>query len=327
MDVLGIHHVSAIAKDPQRNLGFYAGFMGLRLVKRTVNFDDPYGYHFYFGDEIGTPGCIMTFFPLPRVKRGRQGSGQVGVTSFAVLPRAIGFWVERLLRHNIPFEGPTTRNFGDETEYVIAFKDHDGLMLEIVGTRDAEAQPLWEGAHGIAREHAIRGFHRVTLWVEHHEPTDRVLIDTLGFRATAENGVTRRFVVGAGGPSKMVDVREIGGFGSGVSGAGTVHHVAFAVPDDETELSLRTRVQAAGMIPTAIIDRNYFHSVYFDEPGGVLFELATMQPGFTIDEAANELGTSLKLPPQFEPDRAEIEAALPQINLPEPWSESNLFPG
>ncbi|HUP88510.1 MAG TPA: ring-cleaving dioxygenase [Longimicrobiales bacterium] len=325
MDILGIHHVSAIAKDPQRNLDFYAGFMGLRLVKRTVNFDDPYGYHFYFGDEVGTPGNIMTFFPLPRVKRGRPGSGQVAVTSFAVLPGAIGFWVERLVRHNIPFERPTTRNFGDDTEYVIAFKDHDGLMLEIVGHRAAESQPLWDGAHGISRDNAIRGFHHVTLWVEHHEPTERVLADILGFRASSEIGATRRFVISDGGPSKIVDVREIGGFGAGVSGAGTVHHVAFAVPDDETELSLRSKVEAAGMVPTAVIDRNYFHSVYFNEPGGVLYELATNQPGFTIDESVSELGKSLRLPPQFEPNRADIEEALPQIHLPEPWSESNLF--
>ena len=315
-NILGIHHVTAIASDPQRNLDFYAGVLGLRLVKRTVNFDDPQTYHFYFGDEVGTPGSIMTFFPWPGARRGRQGSGQVAVTSFAVLPSAIGFWVERLLRYNVRYEGPTRRGSGSETEQVISFQDHDGLMLELVGHAGAEARPAWAGAPGIPPEHAIHGFHSVTLWADRREATEGVLVDTLGFRAVTEDGTTKRYAIGDGGPGTLVQVREIGGFGHGVGGAGTVHHVAFAVADDERQLAARERVVEARLQATPVIDRNYFHSVYFREPGGVLFELATNPPGFAIDEPVEHLGEALKLPSQYEAQRAEIEAVLPRIHLP-----------
>src|SRR3954463_11380641 len=176
--VLGIHHVTAIAGDPQRNLDFYAGVLGLRFVKRTVNFDDPHTYHFYFGDDVGTPGSIMTFFPWPRAFRGRQGTGQAAVTSFAVVPESIGFWVERLLAHGVKYEGPKKR---DDDERVLTFRDHDGLMLEIVGHRSAEGRRVWDGAAGIPGEHAIRGFHSVTLWQEHGAKTETLLTETLGF--------------------------------------------------------------------------------------------------------------------------------------------------
>ena len=314
--VLGIHHVTAIASDPQRNLDFYAGLLGLRLVKRTVNFDDPQTYHFYFGDEVGTPGSIMTFFPWPGARRGRQGSGQVAVTSFAVLPSAIGFWVERLLRYNVQYKGPTRRGSGADAEQVIAFTDHDGLMLELVGHPGAESRPAWADAPAIPKEHAIHGFHGVTLWAERAEATEGVLVNTLGFRALREEGTTKRYTIGDGGPGMLVDVREIGGFGVGASGAGTVHHVAFAVADDESELVVRARVEQAHLHPTPVIDRNYFHSVYFREPGGVLFELATNPPGFATDEPVERLGESLMLPSQYEPHRAEIEAVLPRIHVP-----------
>jgi predicted esterase/catechol 2,3-dioxygenase-like lactoylglutathione lyase family enzyme len=324
-NVLGIHHVTAIAGDPQRNLDFYAGLLGLRFVKRTVNFDDPQTYHFYFGDEVGTPGSIMTFFPWPGARRGRQGSGQVAVTSFAVLPSAIGFWVERLLRYNVKYDGPTKRGSGADTEQVLAFKDHDGLMLEIVGHPGAEARPSWGAAAGIPLQHAIHGFHGVTLWVDRAEATERVLVDTLGFRTLSEDGTTKRYTIGDGGPRTFVDVREIGGFGRAMGGAGTVHHVAFAVADDTSQLTVRERVERAHLQPTPVIDRNYFHSVYFREPGGVLYELATNAPGFTVDEPVEHLGESLKLPRQYEPLRAEIEAALPHIHLPVPVSASTLI--
>ena len=321
----GIHHVTAIASDPQGTLDFYAGLIGLRLVKRTVNFDDPQTYHFYFGDEVGTPGSIMTFFPWPGARRGRQGSGQVAVTSFAVLPGAIGFWIERLLRHNVAYEGPTRRHSGRDAEHVLAFRDHDGLMLEIVGSPGAEARPAWAGAPGIPVEHAIHGFHGVTLWVEDGAATERVLVDTLGFRALHEERTTRRYTVGDDGPGSFVDVRTIGGFGRALGGAGTVHHVAFALPDDDSQVAMRDRVLSAGLRPTPVIDRSYFHSVYFREPGGVLYELATAVPGFTIDEPVTQLGESLKLPPQYEPRRAEIEATLPPVHLPAPSSATSMF--
>ena len=310
--VLGIHHVTAIASDPQRNLDFYAGLLGLRLVKRTVNFDDPETYHLYFGDDVGNPGSIMTFFPWPGAKRGRQGTGQVAVTSFAVLPRALGFWVERLVHHGITYQGPTRQ--------VISFKDPDGLMLEIVAHPGAEARSAWGDAPGIAREHAIRGFHGVTLWAEQGDDTERALVDTLGFHPVREEGATRRFAVGDAGPGTLVDVRSVGGFVRGAGGAGTVHHVAWRVADDGTQLRMREQVTKAGLEPTPVIDRQYFHSVYFREPGGVLFELATDPPGFAIDEPVEHQGERLMLPTQYEAHRGENEAILPHIHIPIPAS-------
>ena len=324
-EIQGIHHVTAIASDPQRNVDFYAGVLGLRLVKRTVNFDDPQTYHLYYGDEIGTPGSIMTFFPWPGARRGRVGAGQVAVTSFSVLPSAIGFWVERLVRHGIKYQGPTRRGAGGDAEQVIGFTDHDGLMLEIVGHPGAEARPAWADAPGISRELAIHGFHAVTLWLEDAADTERVLTETLGFRPLSEDGTTRRYAAGDAGPGTIVDLRTIGDFGRGAGGAGTVHHVAFRVPDDAAELQVRGRVTSAGLHPTPVIDRNYFLSVYFREPGGVLFELATNPPGFAIDEPVDHLGERLMLPPQYEPHRAEIEAVLPTIHLGVPEAAATLF--
>src|SRR5437870_7167242 len=259
----------------------------------------------------------MTFFPWPGARPGRHGTGQVAVTAFAVLPRALGFWVERLVRHGITFEGPTRQ--------VISFKDQDGLMLQLVGHAGAEARPAWGEAPGIPREHAIHGFHGVTIWAEHGDDTERVLVDTLGFRPVSEDGTTRRFAVGDGGPGMIVDVGSVGGCVRGAGGAGTVHHVAWRVPDDAAQLGVRERVTQAGLEPTPVIDRDYFHSVYFREPGGVLFELATNPPGFAIDEPVETLGESLKLPKQYEPNRSEIEAVLPRIHLPSTQSREKLL--
>jgi glyoxalase family protein len=320
--VLGIHHVTAIASDPQRNLDFYAGILGLRLVKRTVNFDDPQTYHFYFGDEAGSPGSLLTFFPWPGARRGRAGAGQVAVTSFAAPAASTGFWLERLMRHAIAFEGPTSRRVsGSESESVIAFRDPDGLMLEIVGTAAAARQPGWAAA-GVPAEHALRGIHAVAMWVDRHEGSERLLVDTLGMRLSGEEESTRRFVPVAGSaavpPTGHVDVRAVAGFPRGAEGAGTVHHVAWRVADEAAQLAVREAVIAAGRRPTPVIDRTYFRSVYFREPGGVLFELATDGPGFAIDEPASRLGERLMLPPQYESARGAIEAALPPLRLPGP---------
>ena len=326
MSVLGIHHVTAIASDPQRTLDFYSGVLGLRLVKRTVNFDDPQTYHFYFGDETGTPGSILTFFPWPGAQRGRQGTGQVAVVAFATLPAALGFWVDRMVRHGIAFEGPVKRGpAGAEAEQVLGFRDRDGLLLEIVAHAGAEARPAWGGAPGISPAQALRGFHAVTLWEDRGDDTERILVDTLGFRPVREHETTRRYAAGDGGPGTLVNLRAVGGFVRGADGAGAVHHVAWRVPDDAAQLEARERVLAAGLEPTPVIDRQYFHSIYFREPGGVLFELATDVPGFAIDEPVEHLGERLMLPPQYEPHRAQLEAVLPPIHFPVPPGEAGII--
>lgn len=312
--VLGIHHVTAIASDPQRNLDFYAGMLGLRFVKRTVNFDDPFTYHFYFGDEVGSPGSILTFFPWPGARRGRQGTGQVAVTSFAIPSAALGFWLERLLRFGAAYEGPAKRGAGGSAEQVVSFRDHDGLLLELVAHPAVDARRAWAGAPGIPAANAIRGLHGVTLWEEAGATTEQLLVDTLGFRQISEDGPIRRLAAGDGGPGTIVDVRTTGGFVPGQPGAGTVHHVAWRVRDDEEQLQLRSTIIARGYDPTPVIDRSYFRSVYFREPGGVLFEIATDGPGFAIDEPVDSLGEHLMLPAQHEPHRPEIEAVLPAID-------------
>ena len=313
---LGIHHVTAIASDPQKNVDFYAGLLGLRLVKRTVNFDDPQSYHFYFGDEIGNPGSLLTFFPWPGARPGRPGSGQVAVTSLAIPHGAVGFWIERLLHNGVAYQGPL-RRIGAEgsNETVISFRDRDGLMLELIAGAEMDDRSGWE-APGIVRHHAIRGLHSVTLWAEDGDATERILTESLGFRLVGEENSTRRYSMGVGGPGALASVRSIGGFLNGAEGAGTVHHVAWSVADGDAQLDVRRKVLDAGLDPTAVIDRSYFHSVYFREPGGILFELATTQPGFAIDEPVQRLGEQLKLPPHLEPRRAEIETALMPIRLP-----------
>jgi len=309
--VHGIHHVTAIAGDPQRNVDFYAGVLGLRMVKRTVNFDDPATYHFYYGDEVGTPGSILTFFPWPQGRSGRIGVGQVAVTSFTIAPGATGYWLERLMQHGIPFEGPASRF----DERVITFRDRDGLMLELVAHPAADARPGWGGGP-IPAEMAIRGVHTVALWEDVADATTGLLTGTLGFRLVGTEGTVTRYAAGDGGPGALVDVRATAGFVAGVGGVGTVHHVAWRMESDAEEERMRVEVERAGLQITPMIDRQYFHSMYFREPGGVLFELATDAPGFAIDEPVESLGEALKLPPQYEGARAQIERRLPPVHLP-----------
>jgi glyoxalase family protein len=312
---LGIHHVTAIVGDAQRNLDFYAGVLGLRLVKRTVNFDDPGTYHFYFGDDRGTPGSIITFFPWPSTRRGRIGARQVGVTRFAIPPESIGWWLHRLIANGVSHEMPTRR--GDEQ--VLAFTDPDGLLLELVAHPGSASRGAWEEGP-VAPEHAIRGLHSVQLWVNSADGTAETL-EAIGFRAAGERDGVARFAAGDEGPGTIVDVRALGGFPDGVNGVGTVHHVAFRVADDAAQLALREVASSRGLRPTAVLDRSYFHSVYFREPGGVLFEIATDGPGFAIDEPFDALGTTLRLPPQYEASRASIEASLPRVQPPRgAWS-------
>lgn len=308
----GIHHVTAIASDPQRNLDFYAGVLGMRLVKRTVNFDDPTTYHFYFGDADGTPGSILTFFPWPGSRRGRQGAGQVGVTSFAILPSSVGFWIERFIRHNVEFDQPKSR-FDDER--IIGFKDPDGFLGELVAHPSAESRKGWHGS-AVPGDHAIRGIYAVTLWQESYELTGRLLTESLGFHPVREQASIFRYAAANAGPGCIVDLRCVPGLWPGVMGAGTVHHVAFRAPDNDAQLAVREDLVKRGHNVTPQLDRDYFKSIYFREPGGVLFEIATDPPGFTVDESIETLGHALKLPEWLEPRRFEIEALLPNIRLP-----------
>jgi glyoxalase family protein len=309
---VGIHHITAIAGDPQRNLDFYTGVLGLRLVKLTVNFDDPASYHLYYGDEIGRPGSILTFFPWPEGRRGRQGTGQAVTVALAIPPASLGFWIERLLAQGIKYEGPARRF----DEQVLAFSDPDGLFLELIATpRAAGTEPWSDGPLPV--EHAIRGLHGTTIWEDGDTGSADFLTRTMEFEAAGEDGNLHRFQSADTGVGTVVNLRRAQGFWRGAGGVGTVHHVAFRAPGDEAQLEKRAAIEAQGLGITPVIDRQYFHSVYFREPGGVLFEIATEAPGFTIDEPIAELGTHLKLPPVYEVNRQEIERALPPLRLPQ----------
>jgi glyoxalase family protein len=306
----GIHHVTAISGEPQRNVDFYVGLLGLRLVKKTVNFDDPGTYHLYYGDGAGSPGSIMTFFPWAGAPNGRVGAGQLTVTSFSFPASSLGYWTERLVEGGVRFEKPEDR-FG---ETVLRFPDPDGLRLELVAAADDAREGWAEGP--VPPEHSVRGFHHVTLTSSDPAGTAGLMTDSLGFRQTGEAEGRTRFEAGEGGPGNTVDVANGSGFPRGTMGVGTVHHVAFRVPDEEAQLELRERVAALGYNVTPVLDRNYFRSIYFREPGGVLFEIATDPPGFAADEDREHLGESLKLPPWLEPRREELEGMLPSLRVP-----------
>lgn len=304
MRITGIHHITAIARDPQLNLDFYSEMLGLRLVKRTVNFDDPGSYHFYFGDNVGSPGTIITFFPWPGARRGTRGSGQVTAVSFAVPPDSIVFWEERLRTYHIVTEEITDR-FENKT---LRFLDPDGLMLELVETvSQAEIGNSW------ALEHGIHGFAAPTLEVSHLDRTESLLTEVFGFEVLGEENSRRRFR-GSGLNAAEVDLLSSDA-GFGQIAAGTVHHIAFRAANDDEQMLFREQLVARGLHVTPVIDRQYFHSIYFREPNGILFEIATDGPGFLIDESADELGETLKLPPMYESARAEIERMLPPIEL------------
>ena len=306
----GIHHVTAISGEPQRNVDFYVGLLGLRLVKKTVNFDDPGTYHLYYGDGAGSPGSIMTFFPWAGAPNGRVGAGQLTVTSFSFPASSLGYWTERLVEGGVRFEKPEDR-FG---ETVLRFPDPDGLRLELVAAADDAREGWAEGP--VPPEHSVRGFHHVTLTSSDPAGTAGLMTDSLGFRQTGEAEGRTRFEAGEGGPGNTVDVANGSGFPRGTMGVGTVHHVAFRVPDEEAQLELRERVAVLGYNVTPVLDRNYFRSIYFREPGGVLFEIATDPPGFAADEDREHLGESLKLPPWLEPRREELEGMLPSLRVP-----------
>jgi len=306
----GIHHITAIAGNPQRNLDFYTGVLGLRLVKQTVNFDDPGTYHFYFAGPDGAPGTILTFFPWVNARAGKLGSGQAAVVSFSIPEGAIGYWHERLDEISGSETFLETR-FGEE---VLNFQDPDGLPLALV-SQPGEATRVWEHAP-VAREYAIRGFHSLSLWEEGFQQTAELLSETLGFKLLHEGGGRFRFQAPGKAQGSLVDVFIQPNSQPGRMGAGIVHHVAWRTQDDESQLDWRRRLVDLGFNVTPVMDRQYFHSIYFREPGGVLFEIATDPPGFTLDEELENLGTQLRLPPWLEARREKIERSLPQIQIP-----------
>ncbi len=307
----GIHHITAIAGDPQRNLDFYAGTLGLRLVKRTVNFDDPGTYHFYYGDRTGRPGTLLTFFPWAGAFRGRSGAGQATVTAFAVPAGSLGYWEERLGTSQVG--GVTLRErFGAPT---LRFSDPDGMALELVESKVAEQLSV-HPASTVPSAAAIRRFQGTTLTLRGVDATAQVLTDVLGLVPLGEDGAFRRFAPPAGVDGGVVDLLRDPNAASGSLGAGSVHHVAWRAADPAQQLRLRGDVLGHSISVTPVVDRQYFQSIYFREPGGVLFEVATDGPGFLIDEPEATLGESLKLPPQFEAERAAIEQLLAPITLP-----------
>lgn len=305
----GIHHVTAIAGDPLKNFDFYTRDLGLRFVKKTVNFDDPSTYHFYYGDKIGSPGSILTFFPWAGAPAGRRGVGETHQTAFRVPLSSLGYWTQRFLEKGIAHEGLEKR-FG---EPVLPFTDPDGMALALIGVAGAENEPGWSNGD-IPSEHAIRGFQGVTLLLDSVDKTAAILTDVFGYREVAREGSVIRFAAAGDANDTVVDIYEAKGFLRGGQGRGSVHHVAFRAADDAQQAAMAEKlIRTHGQHPTEQKDRNYFRSIYFREPGGVLFEIATDIPGFAVDEPVETLGQDLKLPKFLEPHRKEIENILPAL--------------
>jgi glyoxalase family protein len=303
--ISGIHHITAIASSASENLAFYRGLLGLRLVKKTVNFDDPYTYHLYYGDETGTPGTILTFFPWEGMPAGRRGSGMVTAVAFAVPFAGMEFWADRLHKAGIGFtEHP---RFGEK---VLRFADPHGLALELVGTEERPSVQPWRESP-VPAYFQIRGFHSATATVASDRRAAAWLSEVLGLRRIGVEGRRTRFrTAGEGGAGVLYDVVEEPAAERGVMGGGMVHHIAFRTPDADEQKWWRQQLTARGLDVTPVIDRKYFRSIYFREAGGVLFELATDPPGFTVDEEPTRLGLNLMLPQRYEPMRKNIEQAL-----------------
>lgn len=306
--VRGIHHITALTSDAQRNIDFYAGILGLRLVKKTINFDAPDIYHLYYGNETGDPGTIMTFFPYPGIPHGRKGKGQLTVTSFSIPENAMEYWIKRLDKFNIPYEDPRERF----DELVMYLEDHDGLGLELVATSKDMRPGFTYG--NIPIEFAVKGFYGMTLSEECYEKTAGLLVGQMDHTLITEKGNRFRYSA-SGNPGDFVDVLCNPDTLKGVAGYGTVHHVAFATESDKTQSEVREKLLKFGLNVTPVLDREYFRSIYFREPGGVLFEIATVPPGFTVDEPLVHLGESLKLPAWQERNRSSIEKNLVPVQL------------
>lgn len=310
--IQGIHHITAMASDPQKNIDFYAQVLGQRFVKRTVNFDDPGTYHLYYGDEVGSPGTIMTFFPFQAngrsIKKGRRGNGEVLASAYNILPASVDWWRARLNRLEIVFT--EAERFG---ETVLIFPDPDGMLIELVPHDGVPAPAHWADGP-IPAEHALRGFHSVTLGVDDEEGTAPLLVQGFGYTRVGQDKSRVRFA-GAGQFGQFVDLLVRPGYPRGWLGAGSVHHVAFRTIDDTEQIEYQSMLRSQGYMATEVKDRQYFHSIYFREPNGTLFEVATDAPGFLYDEPIEELGQNLKLPAWLERNRAEIEKRLPEIEI------------
>ncbi len=309
--ISGLHHVTAIASDPQQNIDFYTGVLGLRLVKITINYDDPSSYHFYYGDEEGSPGSILTFFAWPGGHPGRRGTSQATVTSFSVPEGSLGWWLQRFDLNQIRHETPITR----WNEEVVVFYDPDGLQLELVAHLGAEERAAWKDGP-IPLEYATRGFHSVTLSIKDSSRTASLLTETMGFQKFREEGNRVRYVTGDKGTARMLDVLSMPNVPTGVVGVGSVHHIAWRTPNDEQLERWLQQLSEQRYQVSPVMDRQYFHSIYFRERGGLLFEIATDPPGFTADESVENLGSSLRLPSWMETNREIIQRGLKPLNLP-----------
>ena len=302
----GLHHVTALADDPQKNVDFYAGILGLRLIKKTINFDAPEVYHLYYGDESGTPGTILTFFPYIGIPRGRQGKGQMTTTAFSIPENSLGYWMERLTRFNIAFTQPQERF----EEAFIYLEDFDGMGVELVATASDNRVGFTYG--NVEEDHCIKGFHSVKLSEDGYERTAGLLVEGMNHKLVAERGNRFRYSAGKN-EGGWVDVVCEPERLRGLQGAGSVHHVAFSTDNDNTLQEIQQKLQQYRVQPTHVIDRQYFHSIYFREPGGILFEVATNPPGFEVDEDKSTLGEKLQLPTWFEPHRKTFESKLAPI--------------
>ncbi|WP_379145709.1 ring-cleaving dioxygenase [Paenibacillus sp. sgz500992] len=308
LQTAGIHHITAFVGDAQRNADFYAGILGLRLVKKTINFDAPEVYHLYFGNEQGAPGTIITFFPWSTGRKGRIGGGQVGVTTYAIPVGSMAFWEQRLAAYQIPVTHVTRIS-----ESYLSFSDYDGLRIELV-EREAGPRSTWSFA-GVTAEHAIKGFGGAVLYSTNPEKTADTLTRTLGMELIAKGDGYIRYGSTAD-LGNIIDLKD-SPVPQGAGGSGTVHHIAWRAKDDSEQLEWGRHVQSHGYQPTPVQDRQYFNAIYFREEGGILFEIATDPPGFANDEAPDALGQKLMLPAWFEPHRALIEENLSPFEIRE----------
>ncbi|UPZ14311.1 ring-cleaving dioxygenase [Flavobacterium humidisoli] len=308
--ILGLHHITAIAGDAKRNFDFYSKILGLRFIKKTVNFDDPGTYHFYFGDEVGSAGTILTFFPWGAgIQQGRKGSGMATEIGYSVPKGSLDFWQKRFEQYNVIYNKPAEK-FGEK---YLTFLDPDGLKLELIESKTDDNRKAWE-TDEVKADVATKGFHNITLTLNNIKPTAAILTDIFGYKLIDQDVNRYRYATDAVENAAIVDLVELPEEKRGLNANGTVHHVAFRVQNDEILMKFREKIEEYGLQITPQIDRQYFHSLYFREPGGVLFEIATDNPGFTVDESLEELGQNLKLPAQYESQRAAIEEHLVKIN-------------